>query len=166
MLFGDTAVNAGSYESAGATNAKTISNAGQFTHTGAISIGTLFENTGGTADLAGPTSWTGGARLVATGGNVILRHDAGALSGPTLRMDADGGVIELKTGQQLARLNVGAGKVALEPGGGKVLQAKAYSAQESEGTFAGQLDLGDGITILEYAQTSPAEVVRRQLESG
>jgi hypothetical protein len=120
----------------------------------------------GVADLGGPTDWGDGGTLTALGGTVILRQDAGAVGGPKLMIQTRGGVVDLRSSQHLAWLDLGTGQVKLEPGGNKVLRADTYSAHEDDDEWEGQLDLGDGRAIFGYADLSPADVVREQLKSG
>jgi hypothetical protein len=167
IAFGDQLANSGQFDSAGATSAKTITNTGSFMQGGAMTVHTLFENGGtGTADLAGGTIWDDGARLAASGGSVIVRQDTGAAVGPKVTLDARGGLIDSRASQHLGGLTLGAGKVKIEAGGARVLRAKAYSAQQTAGNWAGQLDLADAKAILEYSDASPAATVRSQLRSG
>jgi hypothetical protein len=167
MEFGDSLVNLGDFGSAGSTIASTIENTGKLVHSGPLTAQVFLNSGTGTADLAGPTTW--GGTLKVTGGSVILRQHAGEPDDPTLVVEADGGLLDLRASQTFSELKLGAGKVRLEPGADKVLRAGIYSAQKNGQQWAGQLDVGDGEALLGYdVDGGPVALadVRSQIKSG
>src|SRR5687768_15140343 len=108
----------------------------------------------GTLNLDGPQAHGTGAAFTAWAGTTNFNTNAGSPTAKNLSVSATGASarVNFNTSQHLAAVNVSTGgRVALAPGGDKVINAKSVSAT------SGRLDLADNRMVVDYdAGASPA----------